>query len=78
MYWTYCRGAFGRLSCHGGGGNNAVNRMIESGVKGVDFIVANTDLQVLNTSQAPIKIVSKHIIIRIMWNAGAFRKVLVN
>lgn len=40
----------------GGGGCNAVNRMIESGVKGVDFIVANTDLQVLNTSQAPIKI----------------------
>ncbi len=40
----------------GGGGNNAVNRMIESGVKGVDFIVANTDLQVLNNSQAPIKI----------------------
>ncbi len=40
----------------GGGGNNAVNRMIESGVKGVDFIVANTDLQVLNSSQAPYKI----------------------
>lgn len=40
----------------GGGGCNAVNRMIESGVKGVDFIVANTDLQVLNTSQAPVKI----------------------
>ncbi len=40
----------------GGGGCNAVNRMIESGVKGVEFIVANTDLQVLNTSQAPIKI----------------------
>ena len=40
----------------GGGGNNAVNRMIESGVKGVEFIVANTDLQVLNTSKAPIKI----------------------
>ena len=40
----------------GGGGNNAVNRMIESGVKGVDFIVANTDLQVLNNSQASIKI----------------------
>ncbi len=40
----------------GGGGNNAVNRMIESGVKGVDFIVANTDLQVLNCSKAPIKI----------------------
>ena len=40
----------------GGGGNNAVNRMIESGLKGVDFIAANTDLQVLNSSQAPIKI----------------------
>lgn len=40
----------------GGGGNNAVNRMIESGVKGVDFIVANTDLQVLKGSQAPVKI----------------------
>jgi len=40
----------------GGGGCNAVNRMIESGVKGVDFIVANTDLQVLNTSLAPVKI----------------------
>ena len=40
----------------GGGGNNAVNRMIESGLKGVDFIVANTDLQVLSNSQAPIKI----------------------
>lgn len=40
----------------GGAGNNAVNRMIESGVKGVDFIVANTDLQVLNVSKAPVKI----------------------
>ena len=40
----------------GGGGNNAVNRMIESGIKGVEFIVANTDLQVLNSSKADIKI----------------------
>lgn len=40
----------------GGAGNNAVNRMIESGVKGVDFIVANTDLQVLNNSNAQVKI----------------------
>jgi len=40
----------------GGGGGNAVNRMIESGVKGVEFIVANTDLQVLNNSKADIKI----------------------
>ena len=40
----------------GGGGGNAVNRMIETGVKGVEFIVANTDLQVLNNSQADKKI----------------------
>ncbi len=40
----------------GGGGGNAVNRMIESGVKGVEFIVANTDLQVLNNSKAEVKI----------------------
>lgn len=40
----------------GGGGGNAVNRMIESGVKGVEFIVANTDLQVLNDSKAEVKI----------------------
>ena len=40
----------------GGGGCNAVNRMIESGIKGGEFIVANTDLQVLNTSKAGIKI----------------------
>ena len=40
----------------GGGGNNAVNRMIESGVQGVEFIVANTDNQALETSKAPIKI----------------------
>ena len=40
----------------GGGGCNAVNRMIESGVKGVEFIVANTDLQVLNGSKAPLKL----------------------
>ena len=40
----------------GGGGGNAVNRMIETGVKGVEFIVANTDLQVLNCSKAPNKI----------------------
>ncbi|MBO5475334.1 MAG: cell division protein FtsZ [Bacilli bacterium] len=40
----------------GGGGMNAVNRMIESGVRGVEFIVANTDLQVLNASPAEIKL----------------------
>ena len=40
----------------GGGGCNAVNRMIESGLKGVEFIIANTDLQVLNTSLAETKL----------------------
>lgn len=40
----------------GGGGCNAVNRMIESGVQGVEFIVANTDLQVLNVSKAETKL----------------------
>ncbi len=40
----------------GGGGNNAVNRMIEYGIQGVEFIVANTDLQVLNNSKAKIKL----------------------
>ena len=40
----------------GGGGCNAVNRMIESGVGGVEFIVANTDLQVLNVSNAETKL----------------------
>ena len=40
----------------GGGGSNAVNRMIEAGIKGVDFIVANTDVQALSASKAPIKI----------------------
>jgi cell division protein FtsZ len=40
----------------GGGGGNAVNNMIMSGLEGVDFIVANTDAQDLNASQAPSKI----------------------
>ncbi|WP_458352692.1 cell division protein FtsZ [Peribacillus frigoritolerans] len=40
----------------GGGGNNAVNRMIEHGVKGVEFIAVNTDAQALNLSKAEIKI----------------------
>jgi cell division protein FtsZ len=40
----------------GGGGNNAVNRMIDSGMEGIEFIVANTDLQALRMSHAPMKI----------------------
>ena len=40
----------------GGGGSNAVNRMIETGIKGVDFIAMNTDLQVLELSQSTTKL----------------------
>ena len=40
----------------GGGGNNAVNRMIESHLEGVEFVAANTDLQALKLSNAPVKI----------------------
>jgi cell division protein FtsZ len=40
----------------GGGGGNAVNRMIEVGVQGVEFIAMNTDQQVLGKSRAPTKI----------------------
>lgn len=40
----------------GGAGCNAVNRMIEADLRGVEFIVANTDLQVLNTSKAQTKL----------------------
>ncbi|WP_041695095.1 cell division protein FtsZ [Alicyclobacillus acidocaldarius] len=40
----------------GGGGCNAVNRMIESGVKGVEFIVVNTDAQALKLSKAETKL----------------------
>ncbi|MBI1334222.1 MAG: cell division protein FtsZ [Armatimonadetes bacterium] len=40
----------------GGGGGNAVERMIESGIKGVDFITMNTDVQVLDLSNAPKKV----------------------
>lgn len=40
----------------GGGGSNAVNRMMDCNVECVDFIVANTDVQALNSSKAPIKL----------------------
>ena len=40
----------------GGAGNNAVNRMIDAGIKGVDFIAVNTDRQALQTSKAGTKI----------------------
>ena len=40
----------------GGAGTNAVNRMIESGLQGVDFIAVNTDKQALTLSKAPTKV----------------------
>ena len=40
----------------GGAGNNAVNRMVEAGIKGVEFIAVNTDKQQLRQSKAPTKI----------------------
>jgi cell division protein FtsZ len=40
----------------GGGGSNAVNRMIDAKLEGIEFVVANTDLQALQMSRAPIKL----------------------
>ncbi|NBN98525.1 MAG: cell division protein FtsZ, partial [Flavobacteriia bacterium] len=40
----------------GGGGSNAVNFMYNQGIKGVDFVVCNTDLQALDISPVPFKI----------------------
>ncbi len=40
----------------GGGGGNAVNHMIDAGIEGVEFLVANTDLQALKRSHAPVKL----------------------
>ncbi|HCW50576.1 MAG TPA: cell division protein FtsZ, partial [Clostridiales bacterium] len=40
----------------GGGGNNAVNRMVTAGVRGVEFVAMNTDVQALYRSEAPVKI----------------------
>jgi cell division protein FtsZ len=40
----------------GGGGCNAVSRMIRAKVEGIEFIAANTDLQALKLCQAPVKL----------------------
>ena len=40
----------------GGGGSNAINYMFKQGIKGVDFVVSNTDAQALSESPVPIKI----------------------
>ncbi len=40
----------------GGGGGNAVNRMIDAKLRGIEFIAANTDLQALSKCRAPVKL----------------------
>ena len=50
------RGACIKVIGVGGGGNNAVNRMIAAGLEGVEFISANTDMQALQLSNAPVKL----------------------
>src|SRR5579871_3016916 len=50
------RGARIKVIGVGGGGLNAVNRMISAKMEGVEFLVANTDAQALGTSAAPVKI----------------------
>src|SRR5438046_7329187 len=50
------RGARIKVVGVGGGGGNAVSRMIASGLQGVEFIAINTDLQALRSNRAPVKI----------------------
>jgi cell division protein FtsZ len=50
------RGARIKVIGVGGGGGNAVNRMIQARMEGVEFITANTDVQALKLSQAPVKL----------------------
>src|SRR5450830_780999 len=52
----------------GGGGSNAVNRMVEAGVKGVEFIAVNTDAQALLMSDADYKV---HIGVQLTKGLGA-------
>src|SRR5215471_10779122 len=54
------RGAKIKVVGVGGGGGNAVNRMVDVGLNGVEFIVANTDLQALENNKASVKIQIGH------------------
>src|SRR5688500_148746 len=54
------RGAKIKVVGVGGGGCNAVNRMVEVGLGGVEFIVANTDVQALDFNKAPVKVQIGH------------------
>jgi cell division protein FtsZ len=53
--WTHKKAVI-KVVGVGGGGTNAVNRMIQCGISGVEFIAVNTDVQALSISQAPTKI----------------------
>ena len=50
------KGAYIKVIGIGGGGGNAVNTMIASGLQGVEFITANTDLQALEATQADMRL----------------------
>jgi cell division protein FtsZ len=54
----------------GGGGGNALNRMIEAGIQGVDFIAVNTDLQALTANKAPNKIQIGHQLTKGLGSGG--------
>src|SRR5688500_17500649 len=54
------RGAKIKVVGVGGGGSNAVNRMVDVGLTGVEFIVANTDVQALDHNRAGVKIQIGH------------------
>ncbi len=56
----------------GGGGSNAINRMIEFGLTGIDFIAANTDAQALKDSLAPTKIQLGPVLTRGLGAGGNF------
>ncbi len=65
-----CIGAKIRVIGIGGGGGNALNRMIAAGIEGVDFIAVNTDLQALNGSKAPTRIQIGHESMRGLGSGG--------
>ncbi|MCX6560400.1 MAG: cell division protein FtsZ [Candidatus Aminicenantes bacterium] len=65
-----CFGAKIRVIGIGGGGGNALNRMIAAGIEGVDFIAVNTDLQALNGSKAPTRIQIGHETMRGLGSGG--------
>src|SRR5713101_2377189 len=50
------KGAYIKVIGVGGGGGNAINTMITSGLRGVEFITANTDLQALEATQANVRL----------------------